>query len=325
MVNVPHIKDFSVDNIVLVGGLSKISILQQFSSFYSTLPTLHKYDAVIIITNGKEIPGETPLGTVVTYNIPHFVIQIDSGVVEYSDNFSDFIRNSGGVFCRDFTQVIEKVMINNHTINVANGYVFYKTNSTQSEYPSLPQLDNILSRQFIFHLSQNQTIKDKMHTVAKKHGVVSPYSSLIITQNIQELNQNEMRDDRFSRNAIKFLFSFSQLNSFLNPTYSLKMERESGEMLNVDETQGISLEREIGDILSVDVTQGRSLSYSSGDMLNDDDYQGKSLSYSSMIPEDVIPVQSNMMDYVLPSTGYKNIIFPFWVTILIIWFTHTRL
>lgn len=265
MSSVANLQNFTLSDVVFAGGLPKFSLVQQFQS----LKNSQQYDAVILLTNANNLPEKH--APVSPMKIPYFVLQLEEdSVTQYSDEVADFIRSTGGQFCNDVKTIVTLLKLG-AAMTSYDGYVFY-TQEKQNYHPKSEKnvFAQLLARQLTLSTNATQNLQS-MHLLAKHTSIVSPYSSLVIVQDVRELEREPQTFERGG--GIAGLFS-----SFSPPQMNLAYSKLEFGAENAD-TQQTTFEKSsrLMDGSDSDSESSSDKSESSSDKSESDDFALPSL------------------------------------------------
>jgi putative PEP-CTERM system integral membrane protein len=229
MIKSSTIENFSLNDIIFFGSSTLYNDLELLES--ST--ELSNYNELIIITDegsyelNKNVAESNPfnvleeekdeirtsfnLGTVV--NILHVNNSFPNN---YDDSVLETIEKSKGFVSGDITDLLKKIGIkqsSNKPSILFDTYSGLKWEVVSGEELSVLKSNNLLrkiaAKQYIrLLINQFDSLPrerlDQIHKIAKEHGIVTQYSSMIVLVNDRQkeaLKDAEQRDDRFEREA----------------------------------------------------------------------------------------------------------------------------
>ncbi|MGB3649821.1 MAG: TIGR02921 family PEP-CTERM protein [Rivularia sp. (in: cyanobacteria)] len=200
------IRKFKADKFTFYGSLQTPEMLKQFNQLREET----SYDAILLLTdagsyelskNNKDIPSTpAPLWMVHNGKLPP----------AYTDGIIKAIQDSGGGVSTSLSEVLQRIAtkatLGDSVVDVVDGYAWYleKTENNSTKQTGFQQL---AARQLIRGLSKqikldNLESLDKIHAIAKKYKLVSPYSSMLVLVNDEQrrlLKEAEAAKDRFDR------------------------------------------------------------------------------------------------------------------------------
>ncbi len=192
--------------------------LQDMLTQFAQLQRETAYDGVIVLTDGDtyELSGESD--TLPEINAPLWMVHLGKLPPAYDDGVLKLIQDSDGGVGTDLTEVLTRsatqerlqTRLKNPNVAIADGYA-WSVQPTQDATPAPSQSDSafkpLAARQLINQLAKatdaNQpTALDRIHAIAKRHNLVTPYSSMIVLVNDEQrrmLAEAEAAEDRFDR------------------------------------------------------------------------------------------------------------------------------
>lgn len=224
--SVVPLAELDVDNILYYGGQSASDLLLQ----YQDLAAGKVYDAVLVVTDGSgfelSVDGREPQ-TAVTDTAaaaPIWMIHVGGQFpLGYDDATLELIQASGGGSAATVDEALSRQMFIRQsqfegvTMDVADGYawavmptemadqmsVALEKHETNSDFAAFAARRQILAEmQKQRGVLSDVAVLDGLHTIATEHGIVTPYSSMIV---LVEERQQQMLDqlsddpDRFER------------------------------------------------------------------------------------------------------------------------------
>jgi len=179
--------------------------LQQFAAFETGF-TLSEYDAVFMLSDAGSYESQVE-STKLVLNRPTWLIEHGNTAKAYRDELVDSIRQSGGdvVFSvqQALMQMAGKSKINK-LLAVTSSHQWYERPAGADD-TSNENLAEIVSALRVEQLSQSgQSLQslDSLHDIAIEHGIVTPYSSMIVLVNDRQrdrLEELSNENDRFER------------------------------------------------------------------------------------------------------------------------------
>jgi len=178
--------------------------LQQIIAALNERPT--SFDAMIILTDQNRY-GTHSEREKVELDRPLWIFPQGKAPAAYDDNVLDLIyRSKGGVI--DTVSALKNALLyTDERQRVVSGSL-WSVSDTDSSYRISPEKSALAARQVILAQSYGTpptpTELDKLHEIAKAHGVVTPYSSMIVLVNDRQKKQLEEAtkgDNRFNRDS----------------------------------------------------------------------------------------------------------------------------
>ncbi|UCC63686.1 MAG: TIGR02921 family PEP-CTERM protein [Anaerolineae bacterium] len=209
------------DGIVYYGGQNAAELLAQFAQLHAD----QDYDAIFVLTDdtGYELGAggvEVPVP-----DAPVWMVHLgDNFPLGYDDATLQAIQASGGGVAGDVEEALVRLVLASEaeggaaSRDVIDGYVWslVPTDVAQAEtdeavavHAASDGFATFAARRFILAEMHRQRgaldrlgTLDHLHAIAIEHGIVTPYSSMIVLVNERQerlLDQLEERDDRFQR------------------------------------------------------------------------------------------------------------------------------
>lgn len=201
-----NVKGLNFSGLNFFGNQNLLALLHQFDSLGSKT-----YDAVLFFTDQGDYEGSTDSIPSLSYPAPFYLIHVDKKLpYAYQDNLLETIEKSSG---RSFTaigdlfkyiQISEQNKDDSTFIGLKNGYLWrYDKEVAVTESP----FHQLAARLYIKKNTPRKkeerlAAMDKIHEIAKKYSIVTPYSSMICLVNdrqIKNLEEAEKGEDRFER------------------------------------------------------------------------------------------------------------------------------
>ncbi len=208
------------DSIVYYGGQNAAELLAQ----YAALHTDQVYDAVIVLTDGSGYKPGSADSQPPPLDAPIWMVQMGGDFpVGYDDATLQAIQASGGGAAGSVTEALARFAVagpagQNTAGDVIDGYEWLtlSTDAAQAKSDDAATVHRpsddfaaLAARRVILAEMRRQRgaldkleVLDHLHAVATEHGVVTPYSSMIVLVEARQeylLDQLEAKDDRFQR------------------------------------------------------------------------------------------------------------------------------
>lgn len=218
--------------------------LQEMLTQFAQLQGDTAYDGVIVLTDGDTYELSGASDALPNLDVPLWMVHVGQLPPAYDDGVLKLIQDSDGGVGTDLTEVLTRSAtqealqkrLGNKNVAIADGYawsVLPASVSAQSEAVQSDETFNALAaRQLITQLAKatdadQPTVLDRIHAIAKRHNLVTPYSSMIVLVNDEQrrmLAEAEAAADRFERaveSGDEFLEKpFNPLNSTSVPEAS---------------------------------------------------------------------------------------------------------
>ena len=210
--------------VTFYGSIQTDEMLKQFQ----TLRDNQDYDAVLLLTDEGSYELSQDKLELPEIKAPLWMIHLGGKLPRaYNDATLEAIQNNNGGVATDIPTVIKRLATEEaNSTAVVDGYswTMAKSDPNAKLDQTLNQgLDAIAARQLVYNLAQKSKNQlslpelDTIHQVAKQHGIVTPYSSMIVLVNDQQREQlkaAEAKSDRFDREVET---GVEQLNTPFNP------------------------------------------------------------------------------------------------------------
>ncbi|HLO83832.1 MAG TPA: TIGR02921 family PEP-CTERM protein [Nostocaceae cyanobacterium] len=205
------INQFQAEKATFYGTIQPQEMIQQFNQLRGDTA----YNAVLLLSDQGSYELSKNNKTVPISPAPLWMVHLGGLPAAYDDGIIKSIQDSGGGVATEITEVLQRIAtksaLGDSVVSVVDGYAWYwqKINS---------QVDNVLTqgesdfqkiavRQLILALSKqikldNLQSLDAIHSLAKRYGIVSPYSSMLVLVNDEQrrlLKEAEAQSDRFDR------------------------------------------------------------------------------------------------------------------------------
>jgi hypothetical protein len=194
---------FDARQIVYFGGQKAIDLLRQFE----TLRGDRRYDAILVLTDDGGFDLAAERETSLRFDTPVWMIHLGGTLpAGYDDAVLDAIERRGGGVAGSAREALQAIALRSTGQHIADGYLWsVEPLALSADYTD--GFSALAARQFIGARTRSvdlneRTSLDALHTVAKNHAIVSPYSSMIVLVNDAQrtaLDAAERRDDRFER------------------------------------------------------------------------------------------------------------------------------
>jgi putative PEP-CTERM system integral membrane protein len=205
---VDDINQFTAEKTTFYGTIQPQEMIEQFNQLRGNTV----YDAVFLITDQGSYELAKNNKTVPITPAPLWMVHLGGLPAAYDDGIIKAIQDSSGGVARELPEVLQRITaqsaFGNSVISVVDGYAWYweqiNSNLLISQKPDLKE---IAVRQLILHLSKQTKLDnlqslDAIHSLAKKYGIVTPYSSMLVLVNDEQrqlLKEAEAQNDRFDR------------------------------------------------------------------------------------------------------------------------------
>lgn len=207
-----------------LGGQNPAELLAQFQSLQAS----REYDGILILTDASPyVLGDSELDIRIP-EAPLWLVHLDSSIpLGYDDKTLEAIQASGGGVAGDIDQAVTRLALYLDSQqrapdagtyeDVLDGYIMRVLPTAEAEtaapgdviHTEEDGLTALLARQLVLAemrrsrgtITQLDTL-DMLHALAKQYGIVTPYSSMIVlvnAQQIERLEELEQADDRFER------------------------------------------------------------------------------------------------------------------------------
>jgi putative PEP-CTERM system integral membrane protein len=171
------------------------------------------YDAILAITDAGSYELNDDRKLTFTMPAPLWFVHLGGLAFAYDDTTLKAIQDSDGGVATNVQTAMQRIGtqpsrgVGTSFLNLVDGYAWYLTKDAVSATPANEGFGALAARQWTTHLSrylQPNEMKelDAIHAAAKRYGIVTPYSSMIVLvndQQRQELKQAEQQSDRFNR------------------------------------------------------------------------------------------------------------------------------
>ncbi len=202
-----NLQGFKADQQVFYGKLQLKEMLQQFAALQKN----SSYNSIILLTDASNYELADNSKDVPAIKSPLWIVHLgDSLAPAYDDATLKAIQDSQGGVATALPEVLIRAAtqskLGSNIVNVVDNYS-WSIAPAQVEFVQGQDFAPLASRQLIKNLSaqtDGNAVKelDKIHSIAKKYAIVSPYSSMIVLVNDQQrqaLKEAEAADDRFDR------------------------------------------------------------------------------------------------------------------------------
>ncbi|MGB3691627.1 MAG: TIGR02921 family PEP-CTERM protein [Spirulinaceae cyanobacterium] len=198
------IQSFPANKQVFYGKLQLKEMLYQFVKLQGN----NSYNNIIVLTDASNYELADDSKDVPDIKSPLWVVHLgDSLAPAYDDASLKVIQDSQGGVATALPEVLKRAATQSQLgSNVIDNYSWSVT-TTQAEATTKQDFAPLATRQLIKSLSaqsDGNSVKelDKIHNLAKKYAIVTPYSSMIVLVNDEQrqaLKAAEAEDDRFDR------------------------------------------------------------------------------------------------------------------------------
>ncbi len=211
--------DVEPEQVLYIGGQNPAELLSQFESLRQN----KQYDAILVLTDsgGYEL-GQTWINVPIP-DAPVWMVHLGSDIpLGYDDQTLEAIQASGGGVSGDIDQALERLALSlsepastEAYRDVLDGYTWsvltggQVNTSTALRHSGEDGFVALAARRLILaEMRRNRgTIEDvdtldKLHTLARQYGIVTPYSSMIVLVEAQQkelLEKLEQLEDRYDR------------------------------------------------------------------------------------------------------------------------------
>lgn len=220
------------------GTLSYQEMLQQFVKLRGDT----NYDAVLVVTDEgsyelntdpstKNKDKKAAFGSLPPMPAPVWMVHLGGKMPPaYQDATLKAIQDSGGGVSAELPELMQRLAtkksLGNNAIAVADGYGWFADKiapdkgQVSGQNPIQSGFEQIAAKYLILNLSKDKNQLgqlDAMHAIAKRFGIVTPYSSMIVLVNDRQkeaLKKAEKESDRFDR---KVESGKEQLTKPMNP------------------------------------------------------------------------------------------------------------
>jgi putative PEP-CTERM system integral membrane protein len=215
---IDDLKDLKLPEGTFYGLLRPQEILQQFNKLQGNTT----YDAVVVVTDRGNYELTDEKASVPNIKAPLWMVHLGGLPAAYDDATLDAITKSGGGVASSVTGVLERTAtqaaLGSSVKNVTDGYAWSWETSTNASTTDI-KLDNsnndipkdnflpLAVRQVVSYISRDADLTqvselDRIHALAKRYNIVTPYSSMIVLVNDEQreaLKKAESDRDRFNR------------------------------------------------------------------------------------------------------------------------------
>ena len=224
-----NIHELNTDDIIFFGKSNYYDELNSFKKQFSGT----EYNSIIFITDKGSYELNEDNYSGIDFNIPVYFLHLNNEFPSgYSDAIIETIQNSGGGIAGNTNELLNKIYTNE---KYKDTNIIYDSElhilGTITKIDSLTSVENysknvaqIFGSQYINMLiresdSISLEMLDKIHTIAKQNGIVTPYSSMIVLvndQQKQDLEEAELEDDRFEREVETGKETLTKTNDLFN-------------------------------------------------------------------------------------------------------------
>ena len=194
----------------------KMQAMEQITLFADSISS----NPTIFITDGGSYELTVDELKSVKMNAPLYIYHVGKMAKAYPDNLFETIKMSDGDVCAQLSEIPDKIVSHQNSTGMyigrkqmisTDGNIAISTFET-SKKPSILSPNPLASRIIGAKIIDNKTkqvyganrlqVLDELHSIAKKHAIVTPYSSMIVLVNDAQkeaLKKAEEDDDRFDR------------------------------------------------------------------------------------------------------------------------------
>jgi putative PEP-CTERM system integral membrane protein len=176
--------------------------LNQLKQWQRAKPNSADYDAVLLLTDKGNYESKEKSSIDIDNKTPLWIVHLgDEPASAYADQLLDYIYQSGGGIGDKLENVLIKMLYKQQRATdqlseISDHYLwhFRKIKPLDSFSPESRELAPIIARQWIgadfnrFNAAHTKVL-DELHHMAKKHSLVSPFSSMIVLVNQHQKEQ----------------------------------------------------------------------------------------------------------------------------------------
>lgn len=200
------IQQFKAKKIAFYGTIQPIEMVQQFNQLRGDT----SYDAVLLVSDEGSYELSAKDGTYPAISAPLWMIHLGDLPAAYEDTTIKAMQDSGGGVSRELPEVLQRIAtkaaLGESAVNVVDGYAWEMISSPGSPVQE-DGFQQLAARQLILGLSKQIKLNqldslDAVHAIAKKSGIVTTYSSMLVLVNDEQraaLKRAEAESDRFNR------------------------------------------------------------------------------------------------------------------------------
>jgi putative PEP-CTERM system integral membrane protein len=204
------IGSFEPQKVVFYGMVQPKDMLAQFQQLRGKT----NYDAIAIITDPGSYEFNSDRKLAGTMPAPVWFVHLGGLAFGYDDATLKAIQDSDGGVATGVQTVMQRIAtqpsrgMGTSFLNLVDGYAWYLTkDALYDNKPANEGFGALAARQWATHLSRylqpdKMNELDAIHVTAKRYGIVTPYSSMIVLVNDQQrdqLRRAEQQRDRFDR------------------------------------------------------------------------------------------------------------------------------
>ncbi len=231
--------DLDVSKVQFYGSLQPTDLIQQFAKAQETRKNTKPYDALILLSDRGSYELANDKAELPTLSTPLWIVHIDGKLPSaYPDKVLQLLQTSQGGIETNVTTALQQIALasdNSDKTVALDGYSWKvessqpapQQNAQETEKVSQPAtkqdaFEAIAARQLIAQQSRTpdvSTALDGLHAIAKRTGIVTPYSSMIVLvdeRQREELKKAEASEDRFEREVEKGEDDLSEPNNPLS-------------------------------------------------------------------------------------------------------------
>lgn len=184
------------------GSLTARSMITQFTELAESAD----YAGIILLTD-KGLYGTDDKSKTLSLNAPLYFLHVDIAASAYDDDVLDLIYRTGGGVATSVAELQRQMSLNTPISRVSADRLWTISSSADGlRAGNSTDVKALAARQIIllgsFGQRPDPQTLDTFHDLAKKHDVVTPYSSMIVLVNERQeeaLKKASEADDRFER------------------------------------------------------------------------------------------------------------------------------
>ena len=202
---------FTVDNTLFYGTLQPADMLTQFAQASES----DSYDAIVLLTDEGSYELAEDKAELPALNAPLWIVHLGGKVPSaYEDNLLQLLEDTQGGVDTQVMPVLQKIALADAEATVLDGYrwqVEASSDSTEAEtqtsdkpvgsFAALAARQLIRQQGRVLDTTQVAAL-DKVHAIAKRTSIVTPYSSMLVLvdeRQREDLRKAEAGEDRFER------------------------------------------------------------------------------------------------------------------------------
>ncbi|MBE9116276.1 TIGR02921 family PEP-CTERM protein [Lusitaniella coriacea LEGE 07157] len=226
---IDDLSTFKPKKVAFYGTLQLKDMLRQFAQLKGNTA----YDGIILVSDEGSYELSKDKGDVPAMSAPLWVVHLGKPAAAYDDKTLKAIQDSGGGVATDLEGVLQRMattakLQNTQAATIASVVDGYKWSVEKAEGDATSQtgFEPLAARMLVRQLSREtdgtQVAQlDAIHAIAKRHKIVTPYSSAIVLVNDEQrklLAEAEADADRFDRKVEDGNEQLNKPNSPLNAT-----------------------------------------------------------------------------------------------------------